>query len=166
MRVVAWLGDPADDLDGSLVLSGIQRGRHLGMECCCQGPGLRAVDGDLDEPQRVRVFADPTLLMLGVNVDPGDPLLVGLAVHRIGILDAVRSRCEPGRDAAALAEVVVVGARSVAFDVGPGSLRCTAVELHPAMPRTTASTTSADNQRTPRNAAWAPDQGRPIYGPS
>lgn len=62
MRVVAWLGDPADDLDGSLVLSGIQRGRHLGMECCCQGPGLRAVDGDLDEPQRVRgpIKGDPS----------------------------------------------------------------------------------------------------------
>ena len=91
------------------------------------------VDGDLDEPQRVRVLADPTLLAAGVDVDPGDPLLVGLAVHRAGVLDAVRGRGEPLGDAGALAEVVVVGPRAVALDVGAGGLRRAVVELHAAM---------------------------------
>ena len=71
------LGDPADDLGGGLVLGVVQRGRDLRMQGRGQRPGLRAVDGDLDEPQRVRVLADPTLRPSGVDVDPGDPLLVG-----------------------------------------------------------------------------------------
>ena len=71
------LGDPADDLGGGPVLGRVQRGRDLRVQGRGQRPGLRAVDDDLDEPQRVRVVADPTLLAPGVDVDPGDPLLVG-----------------------------------------------------------------------------------------
>jgi hypothetical protein len=69
----------------------------------------------------------------GVDVDPGDPLLVRLAVHRPGAFDPVRGRGEPDSNAGALTEVVVVRTGPIALDVGPGSLRCAAVELHPAM---------------------------------
>ncbi len=75
------LGDPADDLLGRPVLRRIQRGRDLRMQGCRQRPGLRPVDGDLDEPQRVRVVPQPPLGPAGVDVVPGDPPLVGLAVE-------------------------------------------------------------------------------------
>jgi hypothetical protein len=75
-------GYPADDLRGGLVLGVVQRGRDLRMKRSGQRPGLGSVDGDLDEPKRVRVVADPALLETAVDVDAGDPLLVGLAVHR------------------------------------------------------------------------------------
>jgi hypothetical protein len=127
------LGDPADDLAGGPVLSLVQDGRDPRMRGSRQGPGLRTVDGDLNEPQRVRVLANPTLLATCVNVDPRDPLLVGLTVHRPRALDPVRGRGQPLGDAGALAEVVVVGPRSIALDVGASSLRYAAVELHPAM---------------------------------
>lgn len=103
------LREPGDDLGGRLALGFVQRGRDLRVQGRDQRPGLRAVDGDLDEPQRVRVIPDPTLLVTGVDVDTGDPLLIGLAVHRSGVLDTVRGRGEPGRHSAALAEVVVIG---------------------------------------------------------
>lgn len=124
------LGDPADDLGGGFVLSPVQRGRDLRMQGSRQRPGLRAVDGDLDEPQCVRVRADPTLLATGVDIEPGDPLLVGLAVHRARVLHTVRGRCEPCRDPAALAEVVVIRPRTVALDVDARGLRRAVVELH------------------------------------
>lgn len=96
-------------------------------------PGLRAVDGDLDEPQRVRVLTDSTLLSPGVDVDPGDPLLERVPVHRAGSRDTVRGRSESLGDARAPAEVVVVGSRTVALDVGASGLPRAVVELHAAM---------------------------------
>jgi hypothetical protein len=70
------------------------------MERGGQRPGLRAVDNDLDEPQRVRVLADPALLPAGAEVDPGDPLLVSVAFHRAGLGDAVGRSNQPLRDTA------------------------------------------------------------------
>lgn len=125
--------DPTDNLDCGLVRGFVQCGRDLRMKRRCQRPGLRAVDGDLDEPQRVRILADPTLLASGVEVDPGDPLLVDAAGHRAGVLDAVRGRGEPGRHSAALGEVVVICPRAIPLDVGACGLRRAVVELHPAM---------------------------------
>src|SRR5436305_1468834 len=59
------LGDPCDATDGGLVLCFVRRGGDLGMRRGGQEPRLGAVDGDLDEPQRLRVVADPTLLKSG-----------------------------------------------------------------------------------------------------
>ncbi len=98
-----------------------------------QRPGLRAVDGDLDEPQRLRVLANPTLPSPGVDVHPGDPMLVGVAVHRAGSRNTIRGRSEPLGDAAVLAEVVVIGPRTVALDIGTRGLRRAVVELHAAV---------------------------------
>jgi len=127
------LCDPADDLGGGLVLSRVECLRDLWVERRCERPGLRPVDGDLDEPQPIRVLTDPTLLAAGVDVAAGDPLLVGFPVHRAGSRNAIRSRGEPLRDAGPLAEVVVIGPRTVALDIGTGGLRCAVVELHAAM---------------------------------
>jgi len=127
------LGDPADDLGGSFVLGFVQRLRYLGIQSGGQRPGLRPVDDHLDEPQRIRVIADPTLLATGVNIDPGNPLLVGLTVHRARVLDPARGRCEAGSHSAALAEVVVVRPGAIPLDVGARGLRRAAVELHPAI---------------------------------
>jgi hypothetical protein len=69
----------------------------------------------------------------GLHIDPGDPLLVHLAGHVTDVTDAVGSGDEPGRDAAALGEVVVVRSRPAALDVGPSSSRRAAVELHPTV---------------------------------
>jgi hypothetical protein len=59
-----------------------------------QRPGLRPVHGDLDEPQRTSVVADPTFLVPGVDVDPGDPVLIGLAAHRRYGRDSVQGGSE------------------------------------------------------------------------
>jgi len=56
------LSDPVDDLDRGPVLCFVQCRRDLRMQRRRQGPGLGSVDRDLDEPQRVRVLADPTFL--------------------------------------------------------------------------------------------------------
>jgi len=66
----------------------------------------------------------------GVDVDPGDPLLVG--VPGPGVLDTVGSGGEPFSDARALGEVVVVRAGAITLHVGLGSPRRATVELHPA----------------------------------
>ncbi len=47
-------GDPADDLPGGPLLCRIERRRHLRIQRRRERPGLRAVDRDLDEPQRTR----------------------------------------------------------------------------------------------------------------
>ena len=47
------LGQPADDLDGGAFLSGVVRSGDLRVQRCGERPGLRAVDDDLDEAQRV-----------------------------------------------------------------------------------------------------------------
>jgi hypothetical protein len=152
-------GDPADDLAGSLVLGCVQRGRDVWMKGCGQGPGLRSVDGDLNEPQRVRVVTHPALLPAGVDVDAGDPLLVGLAVHRPRVLDAVRGSRESLRDSGPLTEVVVIGPRAIALHVGAGGLRCTVVELHPAVhadhPESWSQRRPSTTNEPRRNAAWA-----------
>ena len=145
-------GDPADDLRGGLVLRFVQGGRDLRMQGRCQGPGLRSVDGDLDEPQRVRVVTDPTLRPAGVDVDAGDPLLVDLPGHRTRVLDTVAGRDQPLGDPGALTEVVVIRARPIPLDIGPGSTSCAAVELHTAMHADhpeSRSQTSVDNQQMP-----------------
>ncbi len=127
------LRDPPDDLLGRPILSRVERLRHLGMQCRGQRPGLRPVDGDFDKPQRFRILADPPLLATGVGVEPSDPLLVGLPVHRPDMFEAVRGCLDPGREASPLGEVVVIRARVVALDIGARGLRRAPVELHPAM---------------------------------
>src|SRR5262249_55056308 len=101
------------------------------------------------------------------NVDPGDPLLVGVAVHRPRGVDALRGSDDPSRDTGALGEVVVVGAGAVTLDVGARGARGASVELHPAMhsgppPPRRPSTTNGPSEM-PRGS---PDHGRPIYVPS
>ena len=46
------LGQPPDDLDRGPLLGGVEGVRDLRVQGRGQGPGLRAVDDDLDEPQR------------------------------------------------------------------------------------------------------------------
>src|SRR3954454_971958 len=127
------LGDPCDDLDGGLVLCFVQRGRDLWMKRRGQGPRLGSVDGDLDEPQRLRVVADPTLLKTGADLDAGDPLLVGVPGHGPRILEAAWSRGQTLSDASAFGKVVVISPRAITLDVGARRLRCAAVELHPTV---------------------------------
>lgn len=102
------LGDPTHDLRCSPVLRGIQRGRDLRMQRCRQRPGLRPVHRDLEEPQRIWVVTHPTLPCAGVDVDPGDPLLIRIAGQLTGILDTTRGSGESGGDSGALGEVVVI----------------------------------------------------------
>ena len=158
------LGDPADDLGGGPVLGGVQRRGDLGMQGSGQGSGLGSVDGDLDEPQRVRILAESALRFPRFNVDPGHPLLVRVAGQLAEVLDAVRGGGQSGGDAGALAEVVVIGTGSVAFDIGARRVRCAAVELHAAMhpdhpPRRRPSTTNGPLDMP----SGPPDHGRPIY---
>ena len=74
------LGQPADDLDRGPVLGGVLRRGDLWVHGGGQGPGLRAVDRDLDEPQPVLIGAQPALGGAGLDVVAGDPPLVGVAV--------------------------------------------------------------------------------------
>jgi hypothetical protein len=129
-----------------------------------QRPRLRTVDGDLDEPQRVRVLAEPALGLPRVDVDPGHPLLVRLAGQLTGVLDAIGGGCQSDGDTGALPEVVIISAGSIALDVGTRRIRCAAVELDPAMhphhpPQRRPSTTNGPLEM-PRGP---PDHGRPIY---
>jgi len=92
-----------------------------------QRPSLGAVDDDLDEPQGVVVVAQPALRLVGRNVVPGDPALVGRAIEirppfDVELLVAEGDGVVLG-DAAAVGEVVVVGARVVGLDVRAGSGR-------------------------------------------
>jgi hypothetical protein len=129
------LGDPVDDLERGGVLGLVQHVGDLGVQGGGQGPGLGSVDRDLDESQRATVVADPALGPTGLEVDPGDPLLVLIAVHHPGHHDPVDASHQPGGDPVAFTEVVVVGAGVVALDVGAGGLRGAVVELHPAVHR-------------------------------
>jgi len=132
------LRDPADDLGRRLVLRRIQRRGDLRVQGGCEGPGLRAVHHDLDEPQPLAVGPQPTFrqgrLRSVANVESGDPLLVGVAVHATGPLDPAGG-CgdEQLDDAAALGEVVVIGPRTIGLDIGPSCSCGAVVELHSAM---------------------------------
>ena len=131
-------GDPADDLLGRTLLCRIQGGRDLRVEGGRERPGLRAVDGDLDEPQRVRVVPQPALGLAGLDVVAGHPPLVGLAVEVAGLPHRRAHRVAhigdvPGRDAGTFGQVVVVGTGVVGLDVGTRGSGRAAVELHPAM---------------------------------
>lgn len=53
---------------------------------------------------------DELVLRAGADIDPGDPLLVGIASHRARALDALGCGGQALRDTGVLAEVVVVGA--------------------------------------------------------
>ncbi len=128
-------------------------------------PGLGSVDGDLDESQRVRVFADAALLAAGGNVDPCDPLLVRLAFHRPGALDASRGRDQALGDAAALAEVVVVGPGAITLNVGAGGLRCATVELHAAVHPNHPDQASVNYRRQPHIRRSKAIPGLNPYGP-
>ena len=72
------LGEPADDLDRGPLLGGVVRRGDLRVQRRGQGPGLRAVHDDLDEPQPALVGAQPALGGTGLDVVPGDPPLVGV----------------------------------------------------------------------------------------
>ena len=72
------LGDPADDLLGRPGLRRVQGVGDLGMQRGRERPGLGSVHHDLDEPQRLRVRAQPPLRDTGLGVVAGDPFLVGL----------------------------------------------------------------------------------------
>ena len=75
------VGDPADDLLGRLVLRRVIGRGDVRIQGGGQGPGFRAVDGDLDEPDRVRVLAQPAPRLTGGRVETGDPCLVPVAVQ-------------------------------------------------------------------------------------
>ena len=154
--------DPTDDLDGRLVLGGIQRVRDLRVQGGRQRPAFGTVDGDLDEAQRVRVVAEPALRLAGVDVVARHPLLIRLAGKRAGVLDTVGGGDQPVGESAALAQVVVVCTRPIPLKIGPGGAGSAAVELHPTMHPSTSidgSTVSVANQRTPRNDSWAAPAG-------
>jgi hypothetical protein len=139
------LGEPADDLGRGPVLSGVVGGRDLGMQGGRQRPGLRAVDDHLDEPQSPCVGAQPPFGGAGVDVVPGDPPFVGGPVQPPPVLHGrVRTspdtsprsgsvRHEPGGQAGALGEVVVVDPGPVLLDIRPRGARGAAVELHPTV---------------------------------
>ena len=74
-------GEPADDLGRGALLRAVVGGGDLRVEGGGQGPGLRAVDDDLDEPQPAGVGPQPALRLPGVHVVPGHPRLVRRTVH-------------------------------------------------------------------------------------
>lgn len=116
--------DEADDLLGCPALRSVESGRDLRVQGGGQRPRLRAVNADLDEPQRTRIITQPALGRSGVDVVPGHPLLVGRGVkfadfsqaHRVAYIGDV-----PGCDPGAFGQVVVVGTRVIGLDVGARS---------------------------------------------
>ena len=72
------LGDPADDLLGRAGLCSVQGVGDLGMQRGRERPGLRAIHHNLDEPQRLRICSQPPFRGTGLDVEAGDPPLVGL----------------------------------------------------------------------------------------
>ena len=158
------LSDPADDLGGRLVLGFVQRRRDLRMQRRGQGPGLGSVDRNLDEPECVRILAEAALVSARLDVDPGNPLLVGVPGHGPSTLDNVGSGGESLSDAGALGKVVVISPGAITLYIGPRGLRCAPVELHTAMhpdhpPQRGPSTTNGPLEM-PRGPL---DHGRPIY---
>ena len=128
-------GEPVDDLPRRGHLRGIVRIGDVGVQCRRERPGLRSVDGDLDEPHGLVVLAQPPLHCACLDVVSGDPSLVGRAVHVGSALDAIGGRDEVHGDPAALGEVVVVRAGPIGLDVVSSGGCCAAVDLHAAMHR-------------------------------
>jgi hypothetical protein len=132
-------GEPAGDLLGCGHLGAAVRLGDLGVKYGGERPGLRPVDGDLDEPHRLVVGPQPPLGRAGLDVVAGDPLLVGLAVEVgsalqvDGVGRGVAAGDEPHRQPAALGKVVVVGPRPVGLDVVARGSGGAAVDLHPAV---------------------------------
>jgi len=124
---------PTDDLLSSRHLRGVICLGNLRVQRRRERPRLRPVDGDLDEPHRLIIGSEPAFRCPGFNVVPGDPPLVGLAVHVVPVLEAPGCGDDPHRNAAALGEVVVVGPGSVGLDVVPRGGRRSPVDLHAAV---------------------------------
>ena len=61
------LGQPPDDLVGGTILRCVVRRRDLRVQRGRDRPGLRPVDGDLDEPHRLVVGAKPALRRAGAR---------------------------------------------------------------------------------------------------
>ena len=129
------LGHPTDHLTSRPIHRRVERRRDVGVKCGGQRPGLRPVDDDLDESQRMGVVTQPASGRTGHCVVAGDPELVCRAVeitdpmHRAGAGDVVLG--QPG----AFGQVVVVGPGVVGLDVGARGGRRAPVELHPTVHR-------------------------------
>ena len=161
------LGDPADDLGGGLVLRRVQRGRDLRVQRGGQRPGLRAVDGDLDEPQRVRVLADPTLRCDRCRRRPRRPTARRSRRPSSRLLDAVRGRGESRRRRRCPRR---------GSSRRPASDRARRRRARPSLRRGRTSPRHAPGPPPPRRPSTTngplemprgpPDHGRPIYEPS
>lgn len=127
------LGEPPDDLRGGTILGGVVRLRDLGMQRCGDRPGLGPVDGDLDEPDRLVVRAEPTPRGAGLHVVAGNPLLVRRTVHVVASLNEAWPGDEALRQATPLGQVVVVGPGPVGLDVVARGGGTAAVDLQPTM---------------------------------
>ncbi|GHG60836.1 hypothetical protein GCM10012320_35590 [Sinomonas cellulolyticus] len=135
-------GEPAADLGRRVLLSGIERCRHLGVQGRCDGEGLRGVDHHLREARRPqtalpRPARDPQPFP-GDRVRPVDPCRVrlrGQVTDRRDLAVAVELDELGNRR---VAEVVVIGARAIGFDV-PARIRAVPAEkchtaLHTRLP--------------------------------
>lgn len=147
-------GEPTDDLLGRSQLRRVVRLRNLRVQGRSEGPGLRSVDGDLDEPDPLLVLPQPPLREPAVDVISRDPPLVGLAVHVGSALDLnslvelVEARAEVHGDPAALGEVVVVRPGPIGLDVvSSGGCRA-AVDLHAAVHSNPPLSPTIDNRET------------------
>ena len=74
------LAHPPDHLTSCAIHRRVVRRRDLRVEHGGERPGLRPVDDDLDEPQRVLVVTQPTLGHPALDVVAGDPPFVGVPV--------------------------------------------------------------------------------------
>ena len=123
-----------------------------------RGPGFRAVDGDLDEPDRVRVLPQPTPWLTGDEVQPGDPCLIPIAVQHAHTFDStVGGGGEMLREAGALGQVIVIDAALVGLDIGTCRGCCSAIHFYATMHYQSRPTIG------PRNGLWAARKGRPSY---
>ncbi len=93
------------------------------------------------------------LCLARLDVDPGNPLLVGVTGRGPSTLDNVGSGGESLSDAGALGRVVVISPGSITLDVGPDGLRPgrTSHRHAPDHPLNDVRRQPTD----PRNAAWA-----------
>ena len=89
------LAHPPDHLTSRPIHRRVVRRRDVGVECGGERPGLRPVDHDLDEPQRVGVVAQPPLRRAGLDVVAGDPPFVGVPVERPPVLNCGNTRVPP-----------------------------------------------------------------------
>ncbi len=150
-------GEPADDLLGDRHLSCVVGRRDLGVQRRRERPGLRPVDSDLDESHRLVIGPESALRCTGLDVEPGDPALVGLSVHVVPVFDAVGGSDDPDRNAAALGEVVVVGTGSVGLHVVARGRRRSPVDLYAAVHPKSPLLTTVNNHETPGQGV----RGRP-----